>query len=278
MSNHVAGKSIVITGAGSGFGKLVSERVAALGAKVTCADVNLEAAEAVAAGIRAAKGEAKAFRVDVASIAEMRALAKSAVDSFGAIDVMVNNAGVMPLAFFSDHAQAIEAWHRCIDVNMKGVLNGMVAVYDQMISQGRGHLINVSSIYGNSPVVGAGVYGATKAAVNMLSESLRMESRGRIKVTIVKPTGVPGTGLAAGVVNRAAVVGILGHNLSEYVEARQAFVEGRLDPSRLDPEQPGYVFLDAQYIADAMMHAIDQPWGVSIGEVTVRATGDHFLL
>ena len=185
MPNHVAGKSIVITGAGSGFGKLVSERVAALGAKVACADLNLEAAEAVAAGIRAANGEAKAFRTDVASIADMRALAKSAVDAFGAIDVMVNNAGIMPLAFFSDHDAALEAWHRCIDVNMKGVLNGMVAVYDQMIAQGRGHVVNLSSIYGNFPVVGAAVYGATKAAVNFLSEPLRVEASGKIKVTIV---------------------------------------------------------------------------------------------
>ena len=85
-----------------------------------------------------------------------------------------------------------------------------------MIAQGRGHIVNLSSIYGNFPVVGAGVYGATKAAVNFLSESLRMESRGKIKVTIVKPTGVPGTGLAGGIVNQAAIVGILGQNMPSY--------------------------------------------------------------
>lgn len=279
-TDHIGGKVIVVTGAGSpgGFGALISRKAAARGALLVCADIDESAVRDTVATIASEGGDAIAVKADVTSIDEMRALAKAAVARFGRIDVMVNNAGVMPLAFFSDHDAALDSWHRCIDINFKGVLNGMVAVYDQMISQGRGHLINVSSIYGNSPVVGAGVYGATKAAVNMLSESLRMESRGRIKVTIVKPTGVPGTGLAGGVVNRAAVVGILGHNLAEYVEARQAFVEGRLDPSRLDPEQPGYVFLDAQYIADAMMHAIDQPWGVSIGEVTVRATGDHFLL
>ncbi|MEZ5660317.1 MAG: SDR family NAD(P)-dependent oxidoreductase [Burkholderiaceae bacterium] len=156
--------------------------------------------------------------------------------------------------------------------------NGMVAVYDTMTAQGRGHVINISSIYGNFPVAGAGVYGATKAAVNMLSESLRVESRGRIKVTTVKPTGVPGTGLAAGIVNREALIGILGHNLAEMSEARQAYVEGRLDASLTNPELPGYLFLDPGFIAQAVMHAIDQPWGVSIGEVTVRATGDHYLL
>ena len=127
--------------------------------------------------------------------AAMRALADRAVAEFGSIDVMVNNAGTMPLALYADHAQAAEAWDRCIDVNFKGVLHGIMAVYDAMIEQGRGHIINLSSIYGNYPVSGAAVYGATKAAVNVLSESLRQETQGRIKVTTIRPTGVPGTGL-----------------------------------------------------------------------------------
>jgi NADP-dependent 3-hydroxy acid dehydrogenase YdfG len=278
MANHVAGKSIVITGAGSGFGKLVAERVAALGAKVACADVDVAAAEAVAAAIRASGGTARAFRVDVASIAEMRALATAAVDAFGAIDVMVNNAGIMPLAFYADHAAALEAWHRCIDVNFKGVLNGIVAVHDQMIAQGRGHVVNLSSIYGNFPVVGAAVYGATKAAVNFLSESLRVESRGKIKVTIVKPTGVPATGLASTVINQAAAVGIVAQNMTEFMEMFGQMAEGRLPAERLDPSSIDYPSLAPEFIADAIVHAIDQPWGVSIGDVTVRAAGDHFIL
>jgi len=277
-ADHVRGKVIVVTGAGGGFGGLVSRKAAARGARLVCADRDAATVQTTVDAIAAQGGEAIAVCADVTSMQDMTALAAAAVARFGRIDVMINNAGVMPLAFFADHAAALPAWHACIDINFKGVLNGMVAVYDQMIAQGRGHVINVSSIYGNFPVAGAGVYGATKAAVNVLSESLRVESRGRIKVTTVKPTGVPGTGLGAGVVNRAAVVGIVGQNLPEYVETRTAYVEGRLDPARLDPEEPGYVFLDPGYIADAMMHAIDQPWGVSIGEVTVRATGDHFLL
>ncbi len=279
-ADHIRDKVIVVTGAGSrsGFGRLVAGKAAARGARVVCADIDETAVREAVAAIAAAGGEAIAVKVDVTSIDEMKALAAAAVARYGRIDVMINNAGVMPLAFFSDHATALSAWHRCIDINFKGVLNGMVAVHDQMIAQGRGHVINLSSIYGNFPVVGAAVYGATKAAVNFLSESLRMESRGRIKVTTVKPTGVPGTGLSAGVVNPAAVVGIVGQNMPEFARTRQAYVEGRLDPSVLDPEQPDYVFLEARHIADAILHAIDQPWGVSIGEVTVRATGDHFLL
>ena len=278
MSNYVTGKSIVITGAGGGFGKLVSERAAALGARITCADIDLAAAEAVAAGIRATGGAARGIRTDVASIADMGALAKAAVEAFGAIDVMVNNAGIMPLAFYADHAAALDAWHRCIDINIKGVLNGIVAVYDQMIGQGRGHIVNLSSIYGNFPVVGAAVYGATKAAVNFLSESLRVEARGKIKVTIIKPPGVAATGLAASVINQAAAVGILGHNMPEFMELLGQMSEGRVAAERLDPDRIEYASLAPEHIADAIVHAINQPWGVSIGDVTVRAAGDHFIL
>ena len=278
MSDHIADKSIIVTGAASGFGRLVSEKAAARGAKLTCADIDEAALKEVVAGIGNAGGVAQAVRADVTDIEQMRALAEAAVSAYGAIDVMVNNAGIMPLAFYADHARAVEPWQRCIDINLKGVLHGIVAVYDQMMAQGRGHVINLSSIYGNAPVVGAGVYGATKAAVNFLSESLRVESRGRIKVTIVKPTGVPATGLAASVVNLEAAVGILGQNAGAFGEVVQQLQAGALPPGRLDPEQIDYVMLDPSFIADAILQAIDQPWGVSIGDVTVRAAGDYYVL
>ncbi|MEC8819445.1 MAG: SDR family NAD(P)-dependent oxidoreductase, partial [Pseudomonadota bacterium] len=159
-----------------------------------------------------------------------------------------------------------------------GVLNGICAVYDQMISQGHGHVINVSSIYGNFPVVGAGVYGATKAAVNFLSESLRMESQGRIKVTTIKPTGVPATGLGAGVVNREAVIGILGANMSAYAQQSEALAAGQLPESQLDPERIEYFALEPDLLADQIVYAMNQPLGVSISELTVRASGDAYIL
>jgi NADP-dependent 3-hydroxy acid dehydrogenase YdfG len=278
MTNHVSGKSIIVTGAGGGFGKLVSEKAAARGARITCADINGEAAEGVAAAIRAAGGKAQAIAADVTRIEDMRGLAKAAVDAYGAIDVMVNNAGTMPLAFIADHQSALEAWSRCIDINFKGVMNGTAAVYDQMMAQGRGQVINLSSIYGNHPVVGSAVYGATKAAVNYFSESLRVETRGKIKVTIIKPTGVPATGLAGTVVNGAASVGIMGQNAAEFMAEYAQVLDGTIAPEKLDAESIAYAQLGPEHIADAIIHAIDQPWGVSIGDITVRAAADAYIL
>ena len=278
MTNHVEGKSIVITGGGGGFGKLVAEKAAALGASVTLGDIDGAAAEAVAAAITASGGKAQAVATDVTELAQCQKLVGAAVDAHGRIDVMINNAGIMPLAFFSDHEAAYPAWQRCIDINIKGVLNGMIAAYDPMIRQGRGQVINISSIYGNFPVVGAAIYGATKAAVNVMGESLRMESRGKIKVTTIKPTGVPATGLSASVINPAASVGILGQNAADFGAMIEAMQAGTFPAERLDPDQIDYASLAPEHIADAILLAIDQPWGVALGDITVRAAGDHFLL
>ncbi len=278
MSDHVSGKAIVITGAGGGFGRLVAQKAAARGAKVTCGDIDGAKAQETAAAIVAAGGVAQALVADVTRLEDVAALVQASVSAHGGLDVMVNNAGIMPLAFFSDHATAYAAWSRCIDINIKGVLNGMVAAYDPMIAAGRGQIVNVSSIYGNFPVAGAAVYGASKAAVNFLSESFRLETRGRIKVTTVKPTGVPGTGLGGSVINPGAIAGILGANTPEFMQMVAGLADGSLPPEKLDPEQMDYQALAPEHIADAVLHAIDQPWGVSVGEITVRAAGDHFVL
>lgn len=278
MADHVSGKSIVITGAGGGFGRLVAQKAAARGAKVTLGDINLPAAEEVAAEIRSKGGQAQAVAVDVTQLGQVKALVGAALDAFGAVDVMLNNAGIMPLAFIADHEAAYAAWERCIDINIKGVLNGMVAAHDPMIAAGSGHVINVSSIYGNFPVTGAAVYGASKAAVNFLSESFRVEARGKVKVTIVKPTGVPATGLGGTVVNQAASVGILGQNTPDFMAMVAGMQDGTFPAERLDPENIDYASLAPEHIADAIIHVIDQPAGVSIGDITVRAAGDHFIL
>jgi NADP-dependent 3-hydroxy acid dehydrogenase YdfG len=278
MTNHIAGKSIVITGAGGGFGRLVARKAAALGAKVACGDIDLAAAEATADAVISAGGAAIAVETDVRDLGAVKALIARAAEAHGGIDVMINNAGIMPLAFFSDHEAAYPAWERCIDINIKGVLNGMVAAYDPMIAAGRGHIVNLSSIYGNFPVIGAAVYGASKSAVNFLSESLRVESRGKIKVTTIKPTGVPTTGLSGTVINPAAGVGIVAHNMPDFMEMVGQMGAGTFPAERLSPDSIDYASLAPDHIADAIIHAINQPWGVSISEVTVRAAGDHFVL
>jgi NADP-dependent 3-hydroxy acid dehydrogenase YdfG len=276
--SHLTDRVVAITGAGGGFGKLMAEMAAARGAKVVLGDIDEAAATAAGQAITDGGGEAEAVGVDVTDLGQVRAMVDAAVARFGAVDVMVNNAGVMPLAFFADHAQAYDAWVRCIDINFKGVLNGIVAVHDQMIEQGRGHVVNISSIYANAGTAGSGVYSATKAAVATLSSSLRVESQGKIKVTIVRPTGVLGTGLSAGVVNPEAVVGITGQNSQQYVDRIMAQMGGALDPALADVDDTRYWAIEPEVVAGQVVHAIDQPWGVSIGDITIRATGEDFVL
>jgi len=278
MTNHIQDKVIVITGAASGFGRLVAHKTAARGARVVAADIDAAGLRETTDAIREDGGDALAVAADVTDRGQMQALAAAAMERHGAVDVIVNNAGVMPLAFYADHAEAAAAWDRCIDINLKGVLNGIMAVHDIMLAQGRGHVVNLSSIYGNHPVAGAAVYGATKAAVNFLSEALRQESQGRIKVTTIKPTGVPGTALGEGVINPAALVGILGANHGAFME-KMGEVFGEDPPADLTTvDDIRYFSLDPELLADQIVYAIDQPWGVSIAELTVRASGDPYLI
>jgi short-subunit dehydrogenase len=183
----------------------------------------------------------------------------------------------MPLAFWADHAAAADAWSRCIDINFKGVVNGIAAVHDQMIKQGRGHVVNISSIYGNTPVAGSAIYTATKAAVNVLSESLRIESQGRIKVTTVKPTGVIGTNLGSTIINGDAMIGILGQNMSSFQENVVKFMTPGESEGLTDPEDIRYWAISPEELAEQIVYVIDQPWGISISDITVRASGDQYL-
>jgi NADP-dependent 3-hydroxy acid dehydrogenase YdfG len=278
MSKYLQDKVIIVTGAGSGFGKLISEKVAAGGAKVVGVDVNADSLNAVFDGIRAAGFEGTSHAADVTDIAQVKAAARHAVDTYGGIDVIVNNAGVMPLAFFADHERALDKWHKAIDINIKGVVNGISAVYDTMIEQGRGHVVNISSIYGNAGTEGSGVYSATKAAVAVISDSLRIETQGKIKVTTVKPTGVLGTNLAGGVVNEAAAMGIVGQRGAQFFENAGNMLNSALRPEQTDVDSPEYWLITPDDLADAVVHVIDQPWGINISDVTVRATGENYVV
>ena len=276
--SHLTDRVVVITGAASGFGRVLAQRCATLGACVVAGDIAPEPLDQTVEEITSSGGRAVAVRGDVRLRSDMDRLAATAVSAFGSIDVMVNNAGTMPLAFLADHAMAAEAWDQCIDVNFRGVLNGITAVHDQMIGQGRGHVVVISSIYGNHAVPGSAVYSATKAAVNILADTLRQESQGRIKVTVVRPTGVLGTGLAATVSNPAAASGIVGVNQAAFMEAVGHYLRGDLPPGQDDPDDIEYWAITPEDLVDHIVYAIDQPWGISIGDITVRASGEHYLL
>lgn len=240
-------------------------------------DVAKDELAAVIDGIRAAGMTGTYHVADVSDMQQMKAAVQHAVQNFGAVDVMVNNAGVMPLAYFADHEQAWPKWHRAIDINIKGVVNGICAVYDQMIEQGRGHVVNISSIYGNAGVAGSGVYSATKAAVSVLSDSLRSEAKGKIKVTTVKPTGVLGTQLGTGVVNGAAIMGIVGARAEHFVRSMTAFSDGTLPAEETNADSIKYWLITPEDLAEAVVHVIDQPWGISISDITVRASGEDYV-
>ncbi|WP_232716908.1 SDR family oxidoreductase [Gordonia metallireducens] len=277
MSDHLQDKTIIITGAGGGFGKVIAEKCAAGGAHVVGVDIDTDGLTAVVDAIVAAGGSAVAQVADVTDMEQMRAAAALAVERFGTIDVIVNNAGVMPLAFFADHERAWEKWHKAIDINIKGVVNGISAVYDQMITQGRGQVVNIASIYGNGGFEGSGVYSATKSAVTMLSDSLRIEAKGKIKVTTVRPTGVAGTNLASWIVNDRAIRGIVGQRVSSYREHVTQMLQGDLPPELTDVDSIEYWLITPEDLADAVVHVIDQPWGISLSDVTVRASGEDYL-
>lgn len=274
---YVKEKVIIVTGAASGFGKLISEKCAAGGAKVVGVDVSVDGLNEVFEGIRAAGFEGTAHVADVTDMAQVQAAGQHAVDIYGRIDVIVNNAGVMPLAFFADHERAWEKWHKAIDINIKGVVNGISAVYDTMIEQGRGQVVNISSIYGNAGTEGSGVYSATKAAVDVISDSLRVETQGRIKVTTVKPTGVLGTNLAGGVVNEAAVIGLVGQKGAQFLENAGNLQTGALRPEQTDVDSVEYWLITPDDLANAVVHVIDQPWGINISDVTIRASGENYV-
>lgn len=275
--SYLTDKVIVVTGAASGFGRLICQKCAAGGAKVVAVDVNADGLAEVVNGIRAAGGQAIAEVVDVTDLPAFTAAAENAVDIYGGIDVLVNNAGIMPLAYFADHEKAWQRWHQAIDINIKGVLNGIIAVYDQMISQGRGHVVNISSIYGNGGIEGAGVYSATKLAVTALSDALRVETQGKIKVTTVKPTGVMGTNLASGIVNENAIMGLAGQKGQEFAENLGNLMTGSMRPEQADVNSIQYWMINPDDLTDAVIGVIDQPWGISISDITVRASGENYI-
>src|SRR2546427_11135383 len=189
-TSNIADKVVVITGASSGIGESTAKLLARHGAKVVMGARRKDRIDAVVKEISGAGGKAIGFAVDVTKRAELEALIKGAVDSFGRVDVMVNNAGIMPIAPIK--LLKVEEWDRQIDVNIKGVLYGVAAALPQMQKQKSGHIINVASVFGIKVFAPGGtVYSATKSAVRALTEGLRVELHPEnIRCTMISPGAV----------------------------------------------------------------------------------------
>lgn len=275
QKNYVEGKVVLITGGSNGFGKILAQKVAEMGGIPVIGARNEAALQSVAAGIEAAGGKCYWRKTDVSKVEDVNALAQLAIEKCGRIDVLVNNAGTMPLAYYADHAKTLDKWVECIDTNLKGTLYGICAVYDQMIQQGKGQVINISSIYANYPVAGSAVYQATKIGVEYLAESLRQETQGKIKVSCVKPTGVPATGLFSCIVNMNAAAEMLGMKALDYM-TMSSELPGR--PDLQDRESISYLNCDPEALVDNIIYLINQPMGINISDITVRSSNERYML
>lgn len=171
MNENISGKVVVITGASSGLGEATAKLLAKHGAIVVLGARRTERIESLAAELNKAGGKALAVATDVTNSDQVKRLVDTAVKSFGRVDVMLNNAGIMPLAPMEQ--LKVDEWDQMIDVNLKGVLYGIAAALPYMKEQKAGHFINVSSVYGHKLGPDATVYCATKHAVRALSEGLR---------------------------------------------------------------------------------------------------------
>jgi NADP-dependent 3-hydroxy acid dehydrogenase YdfG len=189
MTNEITGKVIVITGASSGMGQAAARHLAAKGASVVLGARRADRLEALAAEIVEADGKATAVATDVTKRADVQTLVDTAVETYGRIDVLINNAGVMPLSPLE--RLKVDEWDQMIDVNLKGVLYGVAAALPHMKEQKAGHIINLSSGAGHKLFGGSAVYSATKFGVRAISERLRQEVKPyNIRTTIISPGAV----------------------------------------------------------------------------------------
>jgi NADP-dependent 3-hydroxy acid dehydrogenase YdfG len=189
MDKNIAGKVVVITGASSGLGEAAARHLSAEGATVVLGARRIERIEALAKELTSRGAKALTFQTDVTRHEQVKRLVDEAVKAYGSVDMMLNNAGLMPHSPLE--RLKIEDWDRTIDVNIKGVLYGIAAALPHMKQQKRGHIINVSSVAGHKVNPGGAVYSATKHAVRVLSEGLRMEVKAyNIRTTVISPGAV----------------------------------------------------------------------------------------
>jgi NADP-dependent 3-hydroxy acid dehydrogenase YdfG len=180
-------KVVVITGASSGLGEAAARRLAKSGAKLVLGARRLDRLQALAKAL--SLGPDAVMQMDVSKYDEVKRLVDHAVKAHGRVDVMINNAGIMPQSLLE--SLKIDEWDQMIDVNIKGVLYGIAAALPVMKAQKSGHIINVSSVAGHRVRPGSTIYSATKSAVRVISEGLRQEVKPyNIRTTIISPGAV----------------------------------------------------------------------------------------
>ncbi len=238
--SEIAGKTVIVTGASSGIGAATAKMLVEQGANVMCAARRQDRLEELAKIL----GPKAAFHVtDVSKRQDLVDLAEATIKAFGAIDVLVNNAGIMPLSLIT--SRKVEEWDAMIDVNIKGVLYGIDAVLGHMMQRGSGQIINVSSVAGHRVGPASSVYSGTKFAVRAISEGLRQETAGKVRVTIICPGAV--TTELAGTITDENVIGAMGDRFN-------------------------FKFLEGKDIASAICYAIGEPENVSVNEIIIRPT------
>lgn len=247
MTMNLNGKTIVITGASSGMGEAAARHLAAQGAQVVLGARRAGRLDALVAEIAAIGGKATAVTTDVTSRADVQRLVDTAVKTYGRINVLINNAGIMPLSPLE--RLKIDEWDQMIDLNLKGVLYGIAAVLPYMKDQKSGHIINLASVAGHKLFAGSAVYSATKFAVRALSEGLRQE---------VKPYNIRTTVISPGAVKTE----LLDH-ISEQ------------DVQKANQDYVGQIGIPAESFARLVAFAISQPEDVDINEILFRPTAQE---
>lgn len=237
----------MITGAGSGLGEATARYLAARGAIVVLGARRLERLQGLADEITRAGGQASARATAVTDAAQVQALVDHAVERFGRIDVILNNAGIMPHAPLE--RRQLADWERKIDINLKGVLYGIAATLPHMQRQKAGHVVNVSSVAGHKVRPGSVVYAATKTAVRVLSEGLRQEVKPwNLRVTVISP-GAIATELPSSVTEDDIAAGV-----GQFYEQ---------------------CAIPAESFARAVAYAIGQPEDADISEILLRPTAQE---
>jgi NADP-dependent 3-hydroxy acid dehydrogenase YdfG len=244
--NGIEGKVIAITGASSGIGEATARLLAARGAHVMLGARREDRLAALSDSISQGGGSARWQPLDVTRMTDMQSFVDAAQAWHGRLDVLINNAGVMPLSALE--ARKIDEWDRMIDVNIRGVLHGIAAALPHMRARRRGQFVNLSSIGGHAVSPTAAVYCATKFAVRAISEGLRQEVGADIRVTILSP-GVTTSELAETITDPAG---------------RAAMRDFRS------------IAIPADAIARAVAYAVEQPDDVDVSEIIVRPTASPF--